>query len=157
MSRLKNYTLIIIDMQLQFVSARNKVLINNIKAEIAHAQKLDNHIMFVRMANCGDIMLELLRATRGYSKTSIVTKDWQDGGAEVLAHLPSRKTHLRVCGVYTNLCVEDTVYSIAASYPTRFKIEIIAKCCSAGLMKTNHDRALERMEKETNIRIDRAV
>ncbi len=153
MSKLKNYTLLIIDMQPYFDAAYdNKPLFQKIKREIKKAINLNNHIMFVRMTYCGGITRTLRRAVKGYPNVSVIHKDDSDGSNEVLSKL--NKTHLRVCGVNTDQCVEETICSIAKAYPKRFKIEIIAKGCASD---GRHTLALKRMARKRNIKIDRAV
>jgi len=159
MSRIKNYTLVIIDMQPYWAAAcNNKLLINNIKYEIKRAINLNNHIMFVRFISNGSITRSLTYATSGYSNVSIVNKDDMDGGDLVLARLKDvGRTHLRVCGVNTDQCVFETVLTVADSYPKRFKIEVIAKCCATATGPTLHSKALQLMARRENITIDKAA
>jgi nicotinamidase-related amidase len=162
-SRLRKYTLVIIDMQPRFIAAQSRSLIGNIEEEIRRAKDLGNHIMFVRFANCGKITSSLLEAAQqNYTNVSVVTKVDQDGGHEVLQALSKRaihtnvRTNLRICGVNTDQCVESTAYTIAKAYPKRFKIEIVDKGCGTGLTY-DHKKALDRLNKKPNIRIDRAA
>lgn len=156
MTKLRKYTLCIIDVQPNFNAAkRNRKLIKKIKKEIAHAIKLSNHIMFVWLTCSGKITPALKAAVRGYSNVSYVGKVGQNGGSEVLAALPAY-THIRFCGVNTNQCVEDTVITIAKFLPRRFKIQVVADGC-ASYYPDDHSSALDRMGTRTNITIDRAA
>ncbi|KKN43555.1 hypothetical protein LCGC14_0702020 [marine sediment metagenome] len=162
MTRLKRYTLVIIDMQPRFDSAYgNRPLIKKIRQEIARAIELSNHIMFVWLTCSGKITPALKAAVRGYSSVSYVPKTSQDGGTEVLEALP-RKTHIRFCGVNTNQCVQDTVLTVAKDYARnnyaggRLKIEVIANGC-ASFFDSNHDAGLRIMNAQSNIKIDRAA
>jgi nicotinamidase-related amidase len=156
MTKLRKYTLVIIDMQPYFRAARNnRKLINKIKQEIERAKKLNNSIMLVYMPCCSKrITSALVAAIRGYDKGSIVAKAWTDGHGEILKALPA-KTHLRFCGVNTDACVRDTVLSMAANYPKQFKIEVVANGCASEYF--GHDNALQEMNKRSNIRIDWAA
>jgi nicotinamidase-related amidase len=157
MSRLRNYTLVIIDMQPYFSAAKNnRPLIAKIKQEIAKARRLNNHVMFVWYETCGKVTKSLRRAVAGYSNVSYVSKSEMDGGTEVLEALPA-KTHLRCCGVNTDQCVYETVTTIAGQYPSQYRIELIAKgCASDGTFCTEED-ALRMYSNHSNIRIDRAA
>lgn len=159
MSRIKNYTLVIIDMQPYFAAAcNNKVLIRNINSEIKRARSLNNHIMFVRYIGCGSITRSLKYATDGYPNVSVVEKDDMDGGDLVLARLKDiGRTHLRMCGVNTEQCVFETVLSVADFYPRRFKIEVISKCCATSTGSKRHNRALKIMAGRENITVDMAA
>jgi nicotinamidase-related amidase len=152
MTRLKNYTLIIIDLQSEFAAAcGNKPLINNVKKEIEHAKKLNNHIMFVRYSGAGRIIRSLKEAVKHYDNVSVITKQGQDGWREVLASLPKRN-HLRFCGVNTDQCVYDTVCSIAKRYDR--KIEVVANGCATYDFNI-HNTALKFMGRRKRVKIDR--
>jgi len=161
--RSRKYTLVIIDMQPYFGAARNnRKLINRIKKEIEQAKKINNHIMFVKFQECGEITRSLWNAARNYPHKSVVCKMHQDGGHVLFGALSSlslQKTPLRVCGVNTNQCVEDTVKTIAKYYPQNLRIEVIANGCSLALYeyewcKSLHDKALKRMSRRKNVTID---
>lgn len=156
MSKLRKYTLVIIDVQPRFIAAKgNKKLIKKIKKEIAQAIKLGNHIMFIWLTCSGRITPALKAAVCGYDNVSVVGKSKQDGGQEVLAALPA-KTHIRFCGVNTNQCVRDTVITVAKLLPKRFKIEVVADGC-ASYFTNHHTQALDYMATHRNITIDKAA
>lgn len=129
-SRLKKYSLVVIDMQPYFSPANNVGLIENCLREIKAAKRLGNHIMLVRLGQYGKSLEKLYRSLRGYENRSYVTKWQQSGATDVLFGLP-KKTHLRFCGVNTDLCVQDTVLDIANDYPRRLKLEVMADACAS--------------------------
>jgi len=156
MPKRKRYTLIVIDMQPHFVAAcNNRILINNIKKEIYLAKNNNNHIIFLRYYSCGSITKSLRDATAHYKNISIITKNDMDGGKLVLNELSNiGKSNLRICGINTEQCVLETAATISESYPKKFKIEIIARCCATATSVKRHEQALSIMAKEFNIIID---
>lgn len=160
MTRLKRYTLVIIDMQPFFQAAKgNKKLHRQIKKAMDHAMRLGNHIMFVWIPSCGPVSRTLKAYLREYSNVSYVPKINQDGGREVLEALPN-KTNLRFCGVNTDQCVQDTVMTVSKHYPKRYKIEVISDGCATYKFISNpkksyirHAHALKMMGGRPNIKI----
>lgn len=159
MTKLKNYTLVIIDMQPQFEAANgNQKLYKRIKKAMDAAMRLGNHIMFVWLPTCGPISSTLKDHLQGYPNVSFVSKADQDGGHDVLKALP-KKNHLRFCGVNTDQCVKDTVITVARNYSKRFKIELIKDGCAtylsvdAATTLKRHNNAVRSMNRYKNIRI----
>jgi nicotinamidase-related amidase len=150
-SRVRNYSLVVIDMQPYFSTTRCVKLVANCLREIKAAKRLGNHVMLVRLGQYGKSLEKLYRSLRGYDNRSYVTKWRQSGATDVLYGLP-KKTHLKFCGVNTDLCVQDTVLDIANDYPRRYKIEVVADAC-ASWNEDRHTNGLCNMANHNRVTI----
>ena len=113
-------TLVIIDMQPYFACI--KQILTTCKEEIKKAIKNTNHIIFLEFAGCGvtDNELILLMIEKGYSNYSIVSKNQNDGSTAIAATVKPEHadlTKFKVCGVYTDRCVFDTVRGLLRVFP----------------------------------------
>ncbi len=117
---MKPYILVIIDMQPYFEC--EKQILETCKKEIKKAIDNKNHIIFLEYVDCGvtDNELMLLVIKKGYSNYSIVSKNKNDGSTAIAEQVKSEHVNLssfRVCGVYTDQCVFDTVRGLLRVFP----------------------------------------
>jgi nicotinamidase-related amidase len=107
------YTLVIIDMQEEFIETAQHALTGVFQA-IRRAKANKSPILVVEYKSCGNTLPEIRRALKGYSRVRTVTKFDDDGSEEISQSLRrnrfSRK--LRICGVNLDACVRSTIEGI---------------------------------------------
>lgn len=147
---MKAYTLVIIDVQPHFSSARrNYSLLNNCKREIEIAKKNRFDVFLVRLGQYGRVSSVLTEAVSGYDRKKNIVKYKQSGAKEILQAL-SKPQDLRFCGVNTNLCVADTVIEIAGKFPSQYTLQVVTDACACW-SDISHRSGLSRMNKLDNI------
>lgn len=130
-------TLVIIDMQDNFlcpVEAYQSTISHTIK-EIRLAKRRGDHILIVEfesaLSNSGFIHdtvgskavptnADIKKAVGTYRKACFVFKRMVNGGSEVYQTLLEKNiphSHIRVCGVYADACVHETVVDLAKRIP----------------------------------------
>lgn len=130
------YTLLIIDMQEGYSAATNDILIGNIANEIKEAKRNGAAIIFVTMKDedIGRVVSPLWEMTYDYKYFVEVKKRDTDGSKEVVAALKKyhflNKNRIKAGGVYTDVCVADTVNGLAKKLPDT-DIEVLSHCCHA--------------------------
>lgn len=112
-----------------------KPVIRNVVKEIEEARRNNHGIIIVKFANFhGDekdnqIVPEISEALNGYKRYSVIYKRNADGSKEIFREVKKRKfpkTFFRVCGVYSNACVPQTIFGLLSRKSTR-KIEVPKK------------------------------
>jgi len=127
MPRIKNYTLILIDLQSYFRASKNKTIRKNVIKEMHQAKRLGNHIMLVEYGGYGSTAKWVSTHLKKYANTSTVLK-FEDDGSDVIINALKKRTHLRVCGVNTNYCVKATVDSLGERLPN-FRVDVVKEAC----------------------------
>jgi len=129
-------TLVVVDMQTGYFHA-NWVL-SEVLADIRDAQcKGWNIILLWYETECGGLVLDQVRAAA--PSAPIVAKNQEDGSDLVIAAARKKHftlSHLRVCGVMTDVCVKATANGLAASLPEAC-IEVRKAACLCCF--TNYD------------------
>jgi nicotinamidase-related amidase len=124
--------LVIIDMQPNHTS--DLLLLNVIKHEITQAVANQLPVVLVQYLQCGEIYSELLDAAQlepGSQLRFIIGKSNDNGAAEVLGSCRKNGldlTHIKICGVNTNACVEETTLALAKQLPNSL-IEVLGYAC----------------------------
>lgn len=158
-----SYTLVVVDVQKQFIENAN--LIAEVGKEIKKAMSKKLPIIFVEFAGCGRTMYRIKKLTANYNKAFVVSKHNTGGGHEVIRTITRRKLQyktLKVCGVYTNYCVHDTVTGLSNLLP-KSKIKLLSKACRSTSFKHNDgenhkwdslkDKGIDSMKKCPNVSI----
>lgn len=110
-----------IDLQYGFSSANDPQIIQVAREEVKRAVKFNYGIIFLQYEKHGPTFSEIKSAANGYYKKKVVHKNSDDGAVEVLdaAFYEGFSTNIfRICGVYTELCVYDTVKSLTELSPS---------------------------------------
>lgn len=120
------YTLVVIDVQQQFLFAAMPVL-SVIRRRVLKARREGAAILYVEYDGCGNTVSDVY--LNNYRRTHTVLKYEDAGGPQVSSYvlkyqLPKR---LVVCGVNTNYCVRRTVEGL-----TGFSVQVARAACNDG-------------------------
>lgn len=124
--------LVVIDMQKNFTTDAG--LIQVVEREVALAVEARTPVVIVDYKFCGDVHEILLDAAEldvGSDLRFAVTKHDDNGAAEILGGCRRRAIsveYLRICGVNTNACVQDTTMALARQLP-RSRVELLGYAC----------------------------
>ncbi len=166
-------TLVVVDMQDSFIF-RNESFpgygrtIDAVKQEILAAIKRNDYIVFVEYcyesrrkgmfntfpSRFAPTMNELTDLVFSYPKKVFVYKSTNDGGEEVVAALNYygiSRTHLRICGVYTNACVRETVSTLSTSLSSSMIKVIQEAVCAPGGCDWQQSGGIEMMKQLDNV------
>lgn len=134
-----NHTLVVIDMQSYFIGdpVQDKYLscLKKVGQEIISAKKRGSNIILVECdyhenkpasprlgkVSCAYPTVSVInRLVKGYDKYVYVYKYGQDGSREIIDALAKKKiprSNIRICGVYAEMCVKDTVLGLRRGLP----------------------------------------
>ena len=144
-----SYSLIIIDMQEYFDAACDYRTQMACRKAIRKAMKDDAAILLVEYRGCGKTAATLAGLLDGYKNAHVVKKSNDDGGKEVVRKLRREKLPrgtIRVCGVNTDACVEDTVRGIMRNMRKRTpEIQVLANACNSNYSHREGIRNLRDM------------
>lgn len=124
-------TLIVVDMQPEFDAALNPNVVVGVTLEIQAAVARKSPIVFVEYDEAGDTHKGLYSLAKGYRKKARIIKYEDDGSRQIIRTIRRREfdlSHLRVCGVNTNACVQSTVEGLLKRLPES-KIEVAKAAC----------------------------
>jgi nicotinamidase-related amidase len=133
------HTLVIVDMQHNFVATRNANLKRNVIREIKLSKKHNWPIIVLEFSNCRKTLSCIRSLLKNYHNCFYETKYENDGSKEVIHAINNRITsnnskNIRVVGVETNFCVGDTAYSLACN---NYKVSIVSNACRSAFLKTS--------------------
>jgi nicotinamidase-related amidase len=140
------YTLVVVDMQDEFVASRNKRVQEACKKAIKRAIRNKSPIVFLEYVGYGPTLPSLTKLTRNYPKVFHASKNDWDGSRESLKALTRNKiehSKFKICGVYTDCCVAATANGLIDKCPA-FKVEVLSKACWATDSKY-HKNGLAKM------------
>lgn len=164
--------LVIIDMQDTFLSADEgnyySRCIKNVARQIKLAKRRGDHILVVEYVHGPHKVINkkscatapttssLNNLLKNYKNKVYVYKRDNDGGLEILQTLKSKKIphkNVRVCGVYANYCVRETVTTMAEKMNTT-KIHLVknAISCHEGRSDGKKD-AIKNMTTFKNVKV----
>jgi nicotinamidase-related amidase len=109
-----------IDLQHGFKAADNPRIIKAAQEEVRRAIRFNYGIIFLQYWGFGPTFPEIKHIARNYDNKITVQKNDDDGGANVLDAAFEKGFNLnkfRVCGVNTDMCVYDTIYSLTHLSP----------------------------------------
>jgi nicotinamidase-related amidase len=128
------YNLVIIDMQPSFPACQHKPTIKTIREEIREAKRVGAAIIVVEMKSAGTTIPEVMNLVGDYEKSVLVEKLDTSGASEILEVIRRNDflhmNRFRVTGVYTDVCVADTVNKLAQF--DDLEIEVLAEGCYSG-------------------------
>lgn len=133
-----DYTLAIVDMQYAFTASRSNTVIRNCQREIIKAKKNKNPIILVEYSSQGNTIPSLVKLIKGYKRTWIAVKSGTDGSREVsnIINHYNLPRNVRVCGVNTDACVQDTVEGLSKSYIIS-KVDVVRDACNSCVLHGN--------------------
>ena len=127
------YNLVIIDMQPSFPACYHKPTIKKIREEIREAKKANAAIIVVEMKNAGTTISEVMDLVGDYEKSVLVEKADTSGASEILDVIRRNdflhRNRFRVTGVYTDVCVADTVNRLAKFED--LELEVLVEGCNS--------------------------
>lgn len=132
--------LLVIDMQVNFTN--DSQLISIVENEIVDAIAAEQPVLLVKYRWCGDVHQVVTQAAAlsdDLQSQFPVMKSDDNGASEILGTCRRRGIeldHIRVCGVNTNACVEETVLALASQLPNSL-IEVLGYACRNA--KTEND------------------
>ncbi len=128
-------TLVVVDMQPAYEAALHPWTISNVTREVTAARHSNWGIVIVEFCDheptIKAVMRPLLKKTL-YGKLVVVEKDIPDGSTPVIAAIEQNgfsDNLIRVCGVNTHECVQDTVNGLARKRPES-TIEVASGACN---------------------------
>jgi nicotinamidase-related amidase len=125
------YNLLIVDMQEDYPAAYHKKTLKRVIKEVRKAKACRAGIILLEMKGAGKTLPEIHKALSGYHKVQFKKKGDPSGASEVFEAVTNNpflhKTKFKVCGVYTDICVTDTVNDM--SIFEDISIEVIAEGC----------------------------
>lgn len=166
-------TLVIIDMQDTFLwpIETYKPVISHVIREIRLAKRRGDHILVVEfetvLSNSGFIYdtvgcksapthADLKKAIGTYNKACFVFKRMVNGGREVHQTLLEKNiphTNVRICGVYADACVRETVVDLSKRIP-KSQIHLVKNgIATCGNNIDNREHAIKDMTFFENIKV----
>jgi len=149
-----SYTLVVVDMQAQFPDSMDKRVQENCKRAIRKAVKDKAAIIFLEYDDYGPTLPCLTSLAKKYKKAYHAVKCEWDGSPQSLNLIKKYKladSHFKVCGVYTECCVQATVYGLSNKFP-KSKINLLGGACNSW-SETSHKNGLDMMKKIPNVRV----
>lgn len=148
------YTLVVVDMQAKFPRSLEGDTLLHCKRAVQKAIKNKADIVFLEFSNYGPTLPALTKLTKNYKRAYHATKGEWDGSMQTL-HLANEfglnTNKFRVCGVYTECCVEATLDGLRAKKPLA-KMEFLHKACGAS-HDSDQRRIVSRVSKLKNVRV----
>jgi nicotinamidase-related amidase len=123
-------TLVIIDMQDAFHSAKHYKVVEGVLRQIKLAKARKAGIVVVEYQEGGPTLDVIKEAVDGYTRKTVTRKPSDDGSREVMRAIRRKKFNaekLRVCGVNIGYCVKDTILGLL-EWPS-VQIEVAKDAC----------------------------
>lgn len=149
-----SYTLVVIDMQPEFLAAGFPDSLSNVKREVKKAIDSKAHILFVEYNLAGPTNPDIVRIAKDYNNAFFVIKEDDDGSTEVKRAIWKHKAPsntIKICGVNTECCVRSTVVGLCHKMPSA-TIEVLEHACNSDF---DHWSGIEDIKKESNAVIKR--
>lgn len=110
-----------IDIQPGFAAAADHGLIKVAQEEVKRAMRYNYGIVFLEYKGHGETFSQIKNIAHDYDNKITVEKNTDDGGLDVLDAAFQHNlsvNHIRVCGVYTGMCVYHTLFSLTSLSPS---------------------------------------
>lgn len=146
-----DYTLVVVDMQHYFPSARKYRVRKNCIREVNNAISSKAGIIILEYQNCGRTLPSITEPLKDYVDHEIKVKPWDNGATQVSEVLNSRNfsKNIRMVGVNTGACVYQTALGLTFNVSS---IKIISDACNASSDYCHKD-GLERLQRLRNVSI----
>jgi nicotinamidase-related amidase len=140
-------TLVIIDVQKGYPV--KKPLVTRLVKHVKAARKSHVPVLVVEIRGYGPTDPAVMQELAGYDKVQVVQKRDCDGSREIASALgPNGPKRLRLCGLYTDDCVDKTARGL---YLKGFDIEIIEEACFS--YSKNHKRQVAQWEANQEFKV----
>jgi len=140
-------TLVIIDVQKDY--SVKQPLVTRLVKHVKAARKSHVQVLVVEIAGMGPTDPTVMQELAGYDKVKVVQKRDCDGSREVVSALgPNHHKRLRLCGLFTDDCVDKTAKGL---YQKGFDIEIIEEACFS--YSKSHKRQVAQWEAKKEFRV----
>lgn len=152
-----SYSLLVIDIQPYFESARSMRVIRNCRREIRQAIKDKAAVLLVEYSGCGESNKGIRKMVKDYARGFIVVKHNDDGSNEIVKTINKHrlpKSNIKVTGVNTNACVQGTVRGLSKSksLSKRRNINVVADACNSS-SESGHIYGLGYMSRFNNVKL----
>lgn len=148
------YTLVVVDMQAKFPRSLEGNTLLHCKRAVQKAIKNKADIVFLEFKNYGPTIPSLVKLTKGYKRAYHAEKGEWDGSMQTM-HLAKEYSlntkKFRVCGVYTECCVDATLQGLREKNKTS-KFELLHKACGA-TSDSEQKRIIGEAKKQQNVRV----
>lgn len=142
-----------IDMQ-EFFYPRNRRQIRKIQETIEKSKEKEDLILLVEFNGCGRTIKVIEESIDGYHLVHRVGKRENSGAKEIIQELKRKKVSkdatLKICGLYTNCCISDTVGELARK--TKYKIKVLDRAC-CGTTRQMHLLGIKDMASYSTVEI----
>jgi nicotinamidase-related amidase len=139
-------TLVIIDMQKNFLGGCEMEIVPNVIALVKHAMAKGWAIIVVEYVGSGATDKEITEALGEYPHQETVVKDGCDGSREILeciASEPAWSLNLLVCGVYGPDCVAATVSGLFDN-SSLVEVDVVTDAISPSYKSYDYGKLRER-------------
>ena len=125
------YTLVIVDMQPQFIVKcikERSIIEANVLKQINKAIADNQPIIFLEFDKCGRSINRII--PKNYKQKTISKKSQQSGEQNIIRIINKKcwSKNIRVCGIFTSQCVKATVSDLTLNY--NYKISVIHNACA---------------------------
>jgi len=144
------YTLVVVDMQPGFRSAKGKRVRANCLREIRKAVEVNAHVIFLEFAGYEATFSDL---TKELPPNAVFLEKSDDDGSiqvEKEVRLNKRPTTFKVCGINTDCCVAATVRGLTARFPMS-KIDVLADACDSDWYHLNGLAEMKQLKGNVNV------
>ena len=148
------YTLVVVDMQGYFPSARSSRVIDNCLREVRKAIQDRAGVIVLQYKHCGKTLPAIMGLLDSYDRYEKKIKPHDDGSRQVVNTLRKRRfsKNLKVVGVNTDCCVYATVSSLSQRSwnGIDLRIKVIADACNSHI---DHMAGLNEMMYLPNVSV----
>jgi nicotinamidase-related amidase len=141
-------TRVIIDMQAAFAASSNPNCVIAVAREMIQAMREKAPILIVEYKGSGPTHQGFLDLVKDYPYAARIRKESDGGAREVIRAMKRRgfnTKYLRICGVNTDCCVEETVRGLAQNpLLEKSKIELVKSACNTTSNKYDWRRFVQR-------------
>jgi nicotinamidase-related amidase len=139
--------LVIIDVQKDY--SVKPAMVTRLVKHVRAARKSQVPVLIVELSGQGPTDPTVMQELAGYDKVKVVQKRDCDGSREVVSALgPNGHKRLRLCGLFTDDCVDKTAKGL---YRKGFDIEIVEEACFS--YRDCHKRQVALWEKKKEFKV----
>jgi len=149
----KPATLCIVDMQPRDFPAADARTRKEVVKLVKEAKRNGAGIVVLEYSNSSPTSATILNTLKGYRRKVICKKNHNDGSKEFIKACERHrfnKSHIRVCGVYTEYCVQETTEGLHERLPGS-TIEVVVRACNGD--EQHEQWAFEEMKQLEGVKI----
>jgi hypothetical protein len=140
-------TLLVVDMQPEVLRFLSVLFIEKVAFEIRQACNNNHSVLFLESEDDSHTISGLLNIPaekKGFGRFARVIKYGSNGALEVIDACmvnDFKMEHIRVCGVFGNSCVFETVSGLSRSLPNA-RIDVVESACDRSILEVSAKLAL---------------